>query len=143
VTARLETGRLRVVAGTCPNLLYEAALYRYGLEAGAGGSETPLDEHNHAPSACHERLPRVAGAHFAASPCSDSCCAVQIERLPQCQGYWGAGRRSLNRHVDRNTHVWQGIALICCARAGRPGRGLDHNSREHTSTPSPPTPLSR
>jgi hypothetical protein len=44
VTARLEAGMLKVVEGTCPNLLREADLYRYG----DGHDETPLDEHNHA-----------------------------------------------------------------------------------------------
>lgn len=49
VTSRLQTGRLRILAGACPNLLREAGLYRY---AGPGESshdpETPVDEHNHA-----------------------------------------------------------------------------------------------
>ncbi|MBV8431055.1 MAG: hypothetical protein JO244_07835 [Solirubrobacterales bacterium] len=30
MSARLEDGRLRVVERTCPNLLAEAGLYRYG-----------------------------------------------------------------------------------------------------------------
>jgi hypothetical protein len=54
VTARLESGRLRVVEGTCPNLLYEAALYRYGNE-----SEAPLDEHNHALAALRYLVSRL------------------------------------------------------------------------------------
>jgi hypothetical protein len=45
VSARLRTGRLRVLAGGCPNLLAESRLYRY---ASTGGNETPVDEHNHA-----------------------------------------------------------------------------------------------
>jgi hypothetical protein len=59
VTARLESGRLRVVAGTCPNLLYEAALYRYGDESGDGGSEAPVDEHNHALAALRYLISRL------------------------------------------------------------------------------------
>jgi len=47
VTARLQTGTLRVVAGACPNLLAEAQLYRYDDSREARG-EAPLDEHNHA-----------------------------------------------------------------------------------------------
>jgi hypothetical protein len=47
VTARLENGGLRVLAGACPNLLAEASLYRYGDGRG-GNAETPVDEHNHA-----------------------------------------------------------------------------------------------
>jgi hypothetical protein len=54
VTARLESGRLRVVAGACPNLLYEAALYRYGNE-----SEAPVDEHNHALAALRYLVSRL------------------------------------------------------------------------------------
>jgi len=48
VTARLESDRLRVVAGACPNLLHEAAVYRYSEDRTERRSETPLDEHNHA-----------------------------------------------------------------------------------------------
>ena len=47
VAARIARGRLRVVAGACPNLLAEAGLYRYP-EGGSGGGENPLPEHNHA-----------------------------------------------------------------------------------------------
>jgi len=50
VTARLEANMIRVVEGTCPNLLAEATLYRYG-DAVHGRPETPVDEHNHALSA--------------------------------------------------------------------------------------------
>jgi hypothetical protein len=45
VRSRLLTGRLKVVAGRCPNLLAEAGLYRYDPEE---GSERPLKEHDHA-----------------------------------------------------------------------------------------------
>jgi hypothetical protein len=48
VNARLEDGRLRVVEGTCPNLLAEAGLYRYGDDRTDRMAETPVDEHNHA-----------------------------------------------------------------------------------------------
>ncbi|MBY0231992.1 MAG: terminase family protein, partial [Gemmataceae bacterium] len=44
VTARLQTGRLRIVRGACPQLLREACLYRYPDD----GGETPVDEDNHA-----------------------------------------------------------------------------------------------
>ena len=45
VSARIESGRLRIVAGQCPNLLVEAGLYRY--DPRLPNSETPIDEHNH------------------------------------------------------------------------------------------------
>ncbi len=49
VSARLQTGRLRVVRGACPELLREAGLYRYPTEAERlRGEENPVDEHNHA-----------------------------------------------------------------------------------------------
>jgi hypothetical protein len=44
----LETGRLRIIAGACPNLLREASLYRYSDDRTDRRSETPMDEHNHA-----------------------------------------------------------------------------------------------
>lgn len=49
VTARIQTGRLRVVAGACPHLLDEAGRYCYHPPDAKGGmSEEPIDEHNHA-----------------------------------------------------------------------------------------------
>ena len=48
VRARLEAGALRLLSGRCPNLLAESGLYRYGTAAEGLGSETPVDEHNHA-----------------------------------------------------------------------------------------------
>jgi hypothetical protein len=59
VTARLESGRLRVLAGACPNLLYEAALYRYGESSPSRGSEAPLDQHNHALAALRYLVSRL------------------------------------------------------------------------------------
>src|SRR5262245_9698361 len=49
VTARIRTGRLKVYAAGCPNLLAEARLYRYPSEAErAHAGENPIDDHNHA-----------------------------------------------------------------------------------------------
>jgi hypothetical protein len=49
VSARLQTGRLRVARGACPQLVREAGLYRYPGEAERlRGEENPVDEHNHA-----------------------------------------------------------------------------------------------
>jgi hypothetical protein len=44
----LQSGRLKVVAGACPNLLAEAELYRYSEDATDKRAETPVDENNHA-----------------------------------------------------------------------------------------------
>src|SRR5207237_2043930 len=46
VSARLQSGRLRVLPGRCPNLLLEAGMYRY--DPRLPGAEAPIDEHNHA-----------------------------------------------------------------------------------------------
>jgi hypothetical protein len=49
VTARVESRRLLVLEGRCPNLVAEAGLYRYGDGPAEGrGGEAPVDEHNHA-----------------------------------------------------------------------------------------------
>ena len=48
MTARLQSGRLKVVAGACPNLLAEAELYRYSEDATDKRAETPVDDNNHA-----------------------------------------------------------------------------------------------
>jgi hypothetical protein len=47
VSARLETGRLRIQQGRCDNLLEEAQLYCYD-NSQEGKGEKPLNEHNHA-----------------------------------------------------------------------------------------------
>ena len=48
VSARLQTGRLRILRSACANLIREATLYRYpsGIEADRG--ENPVDADNHA-----------------------------------------------------------------------------------------------
>jgi hypothetical protein len=48
VTARLHSGRLKVLPGACPNLLSEAELYRYSDDATNRRAESPVDEDNHA-----------------------------------------------------------------------------------------------
>jgi Terminase large subunit, T4likevirus-type, N-terminal len=49
VTARLRTGRLRVVQRSCPNLCNEAGLYRYpSADEKDADSEKPVDADNHA-----------------------------------------------------------------------------------------------
>lgn len=48
VAARLESERLHVLRGRCPQLLAEARLYRYGETPQERQGEEPLREHNHA-----------------------------------------------------------------------------------------------
>jgi hypothetical protein len=60
VTARLRTGRLKVHAGACPNLIAEARLYRYPTERErAVLGENPVDEHNHALGALRYLVSRL------------------------------------------------------------------------------------
>lgn len=60
VRARLEAGKLRVVAAACPNLLAEARLYRYpSHDDHLADSETPIDEHNHALAALRYLVARL------------------------------------------------------------------------------------
>ena len=66
MTARLESGTLRVQEGRCPNLLAEAQLYRYG-EASETGPESPESEHNHALDALRYLI-NTMDAHRLARP---------------------------------------------------------------------------
>jgi hypothetical protein len=65
VTARLEQGRLKVVEGSCPNLLAEAGLYRYESEGRGPCSETPVDEYNHALAALRCLVSRLDERYMA------------------------------------------------------------------------------
>jgi hypothetical protein len=58
VSSRVENGTLRVLEGRCPNLLAEAALYRYG-DGSNERSEVPVDEHNHALAALRYMVSRL------------------------------------------------------------------------------------
>jgi len=65
VSARLEAGLLKVVAGCCPNLLKEAGLYRYSAEEEDRRSETPVDDHNHALAALRYLISQLDVRHMA------------------------------------------------------------------------------
>jgi hypothetical protein len=65
VSARLQSGTLRVVQGTCPNLLAEGGLYRYGKADDEGDSETPVDEYNHALAALRYLISRLDARRMA------------------------------------------------------------------------------
>ena len=56
VTSRMQTGRLKVHAKNCPNLLHEAGLYRYPTDKEA---ETPVDDHNHALGALRYLISKI------------------------------------------------------------------------------------
>jgi hypothetical protein len=48
VNARIESGRLFVHEAGCPNLIAEAALYRYSDNPAERNAELPVDANNHA-----------------------------------------------------------------------------------------------
>lgn len=66
VTARLRTGRLKVLRRACPQLIAESRRYHYP-DAGEGRprDEAPVDEHNHALAALRYLISRL-DAHFVA-----------------------------------------------------------------------------
>jgi len=93
VTARLQTGRLKVRREGCPQLLAEARLYRYG-EAGAGAeSENPLDEHNHALGALRYLIASL-DRHFIA----------RLRQRPEAAAGDGSDRPWLSVH---NEALWR------------------------------------
>jgi hypothetical protein len=59
VSARVESGRLRVLEGCCPHLLAEADLYRYSADPEDRRAEVPVDDHNHALSALRYLVSRL------------------------------------------------------------------------------------
>ena len=59
VTARIETGGLKILQDRCPQLLHEAELYRYGDAAADKRAEAPVDEHNHALAALRYLVSRL------------------------------------------------------------------------------------
>jgi hypothetical protein len=66
VSSRLQTGRLRVLRRGCPNLIREAALYRYPSEAERlGGDENPVDQDNHALAALRYLVAGLDAAFLA------------------------------------------------------------------------------
>jgi hypothetical protein len=66
VSARLRTGRLKVLGRACPNLLAEARLYRYPTAAErALCGENPVDEHNHALAALRYLISRLDARFIA------------------------------------------------------------------------------
>ncbi|MBL8797838.1 MAG: terminase family protein [Planctomycetia bacterium] len=66
VTARIRTGRLKVLRTACPFLLSEAKLYRYPTvqERGTLG-ENPIDDHNHALGALRYLVSRIDAKFIA------------------------------------------------------------------------------
>jgi hypothetical protein len=66
VTARLETGRLKVHRQRCPNLVAESRLYRYpSPRERRCESENPVDDHNHALGALRYLVSKIDARFMA------------------------------------------------------------------------------
>jgi hypothetical protein len=65
VSARLQNGSLKVVAGRCPNLLHEASMYHYSDDPRERNAEVPVDEYNHALAALRYLISRLDERHMA------------------------------------------------------------------------------
>jgi hypothetical protein len=65
VTARIESGRLKILEGACPNLVAEAGLYRYSADPADRRAETPVDDHNHALAALRYLVSRLDKHYLA------------------------------------------------------------------------------
>ena len=63
VRARMENGTLRVLKHACPNLVAEAALYRYDPES--PDSEEPLGEYDHAMDALRYLVSKLDAGKMA------------------------------------------------------------------------------
>lgn len=80
VTARVETGRLRILQGRCPNLLCEAGLYRYSDSPHDRRVEAPLDNHNHALAALRYLISRLDVGRVHRAPTAGPAAAVEAPR---------------------------------------------------------------
>ena len=96
VNARIQTTRLKILAGACPNLLAEAALYRYGDDPSQKHAEVPVDEHNHALAALRCLVSRIDRKKMAGNRPKD-------QDLSQPQAALGRSRRRLR--LD-NEQLW-------------------------------------
>ena len=59
VTARIETGGLKIVHDRCPQLLHEAELYRCSDALADKQAEAAVDDHNHALAALRYLISRL------------------------------------------------------------------------------------
>ena len=59
MTARIETGGLKILHDRCPQLLHEAELYRYSDAPADKQAEAPVDDHNHALAALRYLISRL------------------------------------------------------------------------------------
>lgn len=66
LTARIETGRLKILRSGCPNIAEEAQLYRYpDKREFSPDPEKPIDDHNHALSALRYLISKLDSRFIA------------------------------------------------------------------------------
>ena len=89
VSARLQTGRLRILRSACPNLIREATLYRYRSGNETDKGENPVDEENHALAALRYLIAGLDArflARFRRSPARDD--APKDNKPPDSSSLW-------------------------------------------------------
>jgi hypothetical protein len=105
VTARMENGTLRIVEGRCPNLLAEAALYRYSDDPRDRHAEVPLDEHNHALAALRYLIAGLDARRMARNHRPSPHAEPVQDADPPEQESPGAARERLWRRME-NQGLW-------------------------------------
>jgi hypothetical protein len=83
VSARLADRRLKIVEGACPNLLYEASLYRYGTEAADRSSEEPAAGPDHALDALRYLVCRLDARQMARRAAKATRAAAEAAPKPK------------------------------------------------------------
>ena len=119
--ARIESGRLFVREASCPNLVAEAGLYRYGDTAAARTAEAPVDAHNHALSALRYLISSLDDRHLASA-----VRAPPRDRLLPVGRSAGRGiarvRRALDRRAARLPVARRRARGPACTGPRRPAR---------------------
>lgn len=116
VSARIRTGRLKVNAQRCPNLIAEAKLYRYPNDAErATHGEKPIDDNNHALGALRYLVSRLDAKFIAKlrkkAPVEErievDTIALEEERLKETAASVFGARISKRLFDDES--LWTGI----------------------------------
>lgn len=115
VNARIRTGRLKVNAARCPNLVEEAKLYRYPSDTERQLlGENPVDEHNHALGALRYLISRLDSKFIgklrkrvpAEEPIDLDPIAIQDKTKDTAASVFGA---RMTRALLTDESLWTGI----------------------------------
>lgn len=82
VNARIQSGTLLIRDGACPNLVAEAALYRYSDTPADRHAEIPIDENNHALAALRYLIATIDAHRMAGRPAPPTDETPQPARRP-------------------------------------------------------------